>query len=99
MFTAVKDEATELAFRSPAVGDRFHEMYSFWVYVMAREGDVVTTIEASPPCTFPEDGKVRVQTLDEFRKRFAYGSIPGYWVRFCDSGNDVEGWASERAGR
>ena len=87
-----RDKATEEAFDDPQIGDRFHEMYSFWCYVVDRKGNYVTTMEASPPCAFPDDGKVKFQTLDEFRNRFSYESIPGYWVSLCDRGNDVSGW-------
>jgi hypothetical protein len=85
-------EKTDHAMKYPQVGDRFTEMCSFWLYVVAVEGDSVTTMEATGPCEFPKDGKVKKQNAEEFRRRFAYGSIPGYWVTYCDGGNDVEGW-------
>jgi len=85
-------EATALAFRDPQPGDRFTEMFAFWLYVIGRDGERVATLEANPPCTLPEDGQLRWQSLSEFRERFAYRTIPGYWVRFVDSGNNVAGW-------
>ena len=90
--------ATELAFRDPQPGDRFSEMMAFYVYVVGRKGDLVATLEGNPPCTFPDDGVLRWQSLDEFRRRFSYGSIEGYWIRFMDRGNNVDGWI-DGAGR
>lgn len=83
---------TEEAMADPRVGDRFTEMYAFWVYVTAIDGDQIVTLEASGPCTFPDDGKQRVQTRDEFRKRFGYGTQPGSWVTLAGRGHDVSGW-------
>ena len=40
----VRDRAVQLRGgrgRDPQVGDRFQEMYSFWVYVVAIDGDQV----------------------------------------------------------
>lgn len=85
-------ERTDEAFKNPRVGDRFHEMYSFYVYVVGLDGDRIFTLEASPPCTLPDDGKLREQTLQDFRTRFHYGTIPGTWVHLADRSNDVSGW-------
>ena len=93
-FPDPEKEATERALADPQVGDRFHEMYSFWLYVIRRDGDIVTTMEVSPPATLPDDGKVRIQTVTELRERLAYGNIPGYWVRLRDRGNNVAGWVA-----
>ena len=92
-------EDTELAMRDPQPGDRFTEIYSFWVYVIGRDGDEITYMEASPPCTLPRDGAVKTSTLREFQDHFAYGgNTPGYWITFVDSNNDVSGWKeAERA--
>ena len=85
-------DATDAAIKDPRAGDRFHEMYAFWIYVVHVEGDTVVTMEASPPCEFPKDGNVVVQTREEFKLRLSYGVIPGYWVRLADRGNNVAGW-------
>jgi hypothetical protein len=90
-----QDKMTEEAMQLPQVGDRFTEMYSFWMYVVARVGDVVVTREGSPPVTFPEGAALKSYTLAEFRERFSCGSIPGYWVSLVDRGNDVRGWDEE----
>lgn len=87
--------ATEQAFADPQVGDRFHEMYSYWIYIVARVGKWVCIMEAHPPCTLPNDGKVSWSTVSEFQNRFAYKSIPGYCVRLSDRGNNVHGWLEE----
>jgi hypothetical protein len=86
------DRRTAEAFAHPEVGDRFSEMLNFWVYVVARPPGRVVTLEANPPCTFPDDAKLWEGSLRAFRKRFAYQSIPGYWVHLEDRGNKVEGW-------
>jgi hypothetical protein len=70
---------------NPAVGDRFCEMYSYWVYVTARDGDQIEWRDASPPCTYPDDFKIHQGTLADFRNKYAYGAIPGYWISFVDS--------------
>ena len=85
-------EATRLAMDDPQVGDRFSEMLSFWVYVIHRDGDLVTTIEGSPPVSFPQQGTVVTYTVKEMKERFGYGVIGGYWILLHDRGNNVEGW-------
>lgn len=74
---------------NPQPGDRFHEMYSFWVYVWAIQSDgTIITHEANPPCELPEDAIVKqYKNAAEFAKRFAYGPhMPGkFWVKFCDT--------------
>ncbi len=84
--------ATDEAMRDPQVGDRFSEMLNFWLYVIHRDGDYVVTLETNPPAELPRDGKLRAYTIDDFRKRFSYGSIEGYWVMLEDRGHDVAGW-------
>jgi hypothetical protein len=89
-------DATREAFADPQVGDRFQEMYSFWVFVVRVDGQHVTTLEASPPCTVPDDGKLRhFATHEQYREAYRYGTNPGYWVRLADRGNDVSGWYEE----
>lgn len=90
--TSERDRLTEEHMSDPQIGDRFSEMCSFWVYIVYRNGQEVGYMEANPPCTFPDDGKFTLSTVREFKKRFGYESIPGYWVTFCDSGNNVDGW-------
>jgi hypothetical protein len=92
------DETSE-AFANPKVGDLYSEMLSYWIYVIGVEGDCITTIESSAPCTFPTDGKVLWQSPDQFRKRCSYGTIPGYFVRLHSRNNDVAGWLEETRDR
>ena len=84
--------APAAAMDDPQPGDRYTEMYKFYLYVLAREGNMVTFMEVNPPCRIPHDGKVGRLPTDEFPKRYAYGSIPGYWVSLLDRGYDVTGW-------
>lgn len=90
--SAISKSATILAMADPQPGDRFTEFFSFWVYVVKRDGNTITTIEANSPAILPQDGEIKVQTLEEFRERFHYQTRPGYWVRLVDRNNDVEGW-------
>lgn len=87
-----REKLTLAALDSPRVGDRFTEMLSFWVYVIGIDGDTITTTEGSAPVIFPDEGKVRVQTKEEFKTRFLYKTIPGPWVRLDARGKDVKGW-------
>jgi hypothetical protein len=85
--------ATIQAFDDPQVGDRFHEMLSYWVYVVARDGERITVMDAIPPCSLPKDGRaIGYDTLEAFRAAFRYPTNPGYWVRLADRGHDVSGW-------
>lgn len=87
---------TEIAMDDPQVGDLYSEMFSFYLYVVERDGDKVVTMEGSPPCEFPND-KVKAQTVEELKARFAYGSIPGYSIKLLGRGNDVAGWYTREA--
>jgi hypothetical protein len=87
---------TAEAMADPQVGDRYTEMYAFWIYVVDVGEESVTTLEASPPCTVPDDGTLRVfATRDEFRSRYTYSDPTlGYWVKLADRGHDVTGWVA-----
>lgn len=88
-----KDAETMDALRNPQVGDRFHEMYSWWVYVVAVDADQVVTMLCGAPCTFPDDAEMRVQTKAEFLKSGTYPSMPDKpCAHLADRGNDVSGW-------
>jgi hypothetical protein len=91
---------TEKAMEDPRPGDRYQEMYSFWVYVVAAPADgSVVVAEASAPCTFPDDAKWRrFPDGPTFRQAYSYGgSMPGYWVRLASRGEDVSGWLERAA--
>jgi len=85
---------TAEAFSDPKVGDRFHEMYSYWVYVIGIDGEQITTFESGHlPVRHPAAGKYRTYPSHEaFRTHFAYDTIPGYWVTLSCRGYDVTGW-------
>jgi len=77
-------ERTVQAFFDPSPGMRFTEMYAFWVHVVeVRDDGVVVVEEYNPPCTVPDDARrILFRNADHFRKRYAYDSIPGYWVTY-----------------
>jgi len=90
------------ALRDPQPGDRFHEMYSYFVYVVHREQDEVWYCEANPPCSFPEDAKLVKTTVQKMLDHFTHvGRNIGIvgkrtaWVRLSERGNDVTGWNRE----
>ena len=86
---------TDVAMRDPQVGDAFTEMMSYWVYVVAVDGDTVEWLDGNPPCTFPTIGVTRhISSKEEFRARFAYECVDGYWITLMHRGVDVEGWAT-----
>ncbi len=88
-------EKTAEAMFNPQVGDRFHEFFSFWVYVLKRTDREITIMEASSPCELPRDGRIWKGTIEQFRLRYAYKGILGYFVMLCDRGNDVTGWLED----
>lgn len=65
-------------------GDRYTEMYTFWVYILKVEKDHLWIISASAPCDFPKDGKIKRISKEEFRKT--------YWIYLVDRRQNVEGW-------
>lgn len=92
-----REVATGKAFENPRAGDRYSEMLSYWMYVVAVNKKTIITMEASPPCTFPQDAKVRYfETREDFRYAYSYktGTL-GYWVLLEDRGNNVSGWLDD----
>lgn len=91
---------TAEAFDNPQTGDRFHEMYSYWVYVIGIDGEKITTFESGyHPSQHPARGKCHTYpSHEDYRAYFAYGTIPGYWVMLNRRDCNVDGWL-ERAGR
>lgn len=74
--------ATAEHMEHPRVGDRFHEMYSFWVHVVAVEPRIEIECYTATPKP-PE--KRTYATVDDFKRAWSYGSIPGYTVQYCDN--------------
>ena len=87
--TDLKRRLGEEVFADPQPGDRFTEMYAFWLYVIAREDDEIIVMHASAPCSFPEDGTIERLPVSEFKDRF-------YYAYFLDGGNNVSGWLDGR---
>jgi hypothetical protein len=83
---------TEVALNDPQPGDYWNEHWSWHMYVIAREGNLIATLSAPGPCTFPDDGKREVRTLEQFKKWLSYGKIPGCWAKCVERGQDVSGW-------
>ena len=79
---------TMKAIQDPQVGDRFHDMYSWWVYIVHRDESGVVTLEG---LDFPNNAKARVMSHAQFKDRFL-GSTGRPWVRLASRGDDVRGW-------
>lgn len=84
------------ALNDPKPGDYWHEMYSWHMYVVdVEETDkvkIITTINASAPCTFPNDGKIEKRTIAEFKAWLSYGSIEGTWAHIGKRNVDISWW-------
>jgi hypothetical protein len=66
------------------LGDRFHEMYSFWIYVIATGDDSVTTLEGHP--SDPLNMKIKRATKEGLRSRLKYSStLDDCWVLWADT--------------
>lgn len=106
--TREQDRLTAEAFADPQPGDRFHEMLSAWMIVVAVGADGVKTMSGYGPTNlvrgrfpdgeivepFPERACVRwYATAGDFRAAYGYGSIPGYSMTLAERGKiDVTGW-------
>ena len=77
------DDATTRHMDNPQPGDRFQESYSFWMEVREILDDGAVIVEEWNP------GSARktrhFSDVVTFRKHYAYGNIPGYWIRFRDT--------------
>lgn len=71
---------TEKEINNPQVGDIFHEMLSFMVYVVEVDSEIVKVITST--------GELKILNRVAFKKWLSYGNIPGYWVLFLR--NDIE---------
>lgn len=63
------------------VGDRFCEMFSYWVVILKLQGDEIITIEGG-------SSNLEIKTyshFEVFKSRFSYDSIPGYWITYIDN--------------
>lgn len=94
-FDDTPDTPTVAAFADPQPGDRFHEMLSFWMFVVAVQpgNGRVAVLTLAAPGTMPRDGKLKVYpTHDAYREAWAYSTIPGYTVSLAARGTNVTGW-------
>jgi hypothetical protein len=70
-----------LALARPEIGMRFHEMFSTWFKITA------VAPEAVEMCQYDYDKeewtRPETKTREEWMERFAYKSIPGFWVRLA----------------
>jgi hypothetical protein len=66
---------TTAAFADPRPGDRFHEMFSYWMTVVHVRGGAVFTTDTST-------GFASWASAEELSKAFQYGCIEGWYVRF-----------------
>lgn len=91
MIIHTQNDATIEHMGDPQYGNRFHELLSFWVHVVGRDGDRVAVREYHPPCDVPADGKLRLfQTVAAFQQAYAYKEIAGYWITYAD--DKAEDW-------
>jgi len=81
------DKQTEAHMNDPQVGDRFHEMYSFWVEVLERDFDCVTIREDRGDNSHPER---TFFTLEQFQQAYAYKTPGlGYWITYYPETSDA----------
>lgn len=86
------DLLTEQMLSDPQPGDHFQEMLSFDLFVLARDGERVTTMEGQL-YKLPSDGVIHVyDSPNHLRQRLSYKSIKGYWVQGVRRGRDVANW-------
>lgn len=87
------DQATIEAFATPQVGDVFHEMYSFWMFVVKIWEEQITVHQwgghPRDPRMLDEARTVTYLTHEDYRKAYAYNTIPGYTVQLDMRGYDV----------
>lgn len=83
----------EAAARAPEVGMGFHEMYSFWVFVVGVAEFAVQTVWGSGhPSWFPECGTVRMDSREDFEKLVRHAHV------VTDHRYSVAGWADRAEG-
>ena len=78
---------TLAAVGNPQVGDRYHEMYSFWAFVVHVTDEYVYTLVAGAPCEFPKDGKFNRWTREGFAEGYKDCGLD-----LADRGKNVDGW-------
>lgn len=87
----LRDAETAMHFTDPQPGDRFHEVFSHWVYVVevTDRGRVVTHEFGAHPSAYRAGAAHYTREVYFSRESFAryhrYGTRPGYWMTYCDS--------------
>jgi len=95
-----REARTEAAMQMPLAGDVFEEMLSFWVFVVSVSPRAIVTVEGNGPGSVFKVCKLRTYSPpEEFRKQFAYRTIPGYSIQLLRAGDKVEGWAEKFGAR
>jgi hypothetical protein len=92
-------EESEESFKDPQIGYCYTERYCYFITIVDRKGKYVTSISSD------KDNEIKIETIEEFDKRFQYGSIfppkegdeekeidRRHWVRLCDKNTDVSKW-------
>jgi hypothetical protein len=105
----VKKLTTE-KFYNPKVGDRFQEMYSFWMYIVHIEklpngrGNVIYTAHFHPPCEVnAQSAEIHKHFEKGLRNHYFYGSSERLkevsWLMYCDHKPEhIEGLFDEYVG-
>lgn len=64
------------------IGDIFHEMYSFFVYIIGVGDTMVTTLEGHP--SDPSSMKIKQSTKEELKSRLMYSTKDSCWVLWSE---------------
>jgi len=86
------------ALDNPQIGDHWTEMFSWDLFVVGIEGDLIFSLEGARPLTFPADGIPKIRTRKEFTNFFTYKTsgygFSGIWGQCIERGKNVENWMS-----
>src|SRR3990167_1395474 len=72
---------TDKHMQTPQAGDRFTEMYVYWVWIEKADEYGVVAVET-------DKGKwkrKRWYSIEDFRNTYSYGTGPSYWVHYVDN--------------
>jgi hypothetical protein len=73
-----KDKFQSMSFEP---GDTFSEMLSFWVVIISNKSGFIKTLEGS-------SGGLKLvtyQSSEEFKNKYQYKNIDGYWIEFMSN--------------
>jgi hypothetical protein len=77
-----RKQQTDEHLTNPQVGDRFTEMFAFWVVVISVEPGEIKVLEFRSDKTVTG---VIFADSKELRKKYAYGGRPGYWIDYMNT--------------